>query len=102
MGGRRIGRQNGVDDEPERNDGRADEGHRRDACGVVVQDLPLWVVEDGRFGTQARRAPRGRAPFRMAFFQLIPARPVAAMCPGTRSEEHTSELQSLMRISYAV
>src|SRR3546814_7086785 len=25
-----------------------------------------------------------------------------AMFPGTRSEEHTSELQSLMRISYAV
>src|SRR3546814_9270608 len=23
-------------------------------------------------------------------------------CPGSRSEEHTSELQSLMRISYAV
>src|SRR3546814_5692038 len=23
-------------------------------------------------------------------------------CPGNRSEEHTSELQSLMRISYAV
>src|SRR3546814_9765339 len=26
----------------------------------------------------------------------------AAMCPRVRSEEHTSELQSLMRISYAV
>src|SRR3546814_5331767 len=26
----------------------------------------------------------------------------AAACPGNRSEEHTSELQSLMRISYAV
>src|SRR3546814_2901368 len=25
-----------------------------------------------------------------------------AMCPCSRSEEHTSELQSLMRISYAV
>src|SRR3546814_10724400 len=25
-----------------------------------------------------------------------------AMCKGVRSEEHTSELQSLMRISYAV
>src|SRR3546814_6978342 len=27
---------------------------------------------------------------------------VAESAPGTRSEEHTSELQSLMRISYAV
>src|SRR3546814_3099069 len=32
---------------------------------------------------------------------LIPTRPVIAR-PIARSEEHTSELQSLMRISYAV
>src|SRR3546814_6642562 len=31
-----------------------------------------------------------------------PHRPAAADPPGGRSEEHTSELQSLMRISYAV
>src|SRR3546814_7045719 len=30
------------------------------------------------------------------------APPQAALLPITRSEEHTSELQSLMRISYAV
>src|SRR3546814_10006986 len=29
-------------------------------------------------------------------------RRVSSMVPGDRSEEHTSELQSLMRISYAV
>src|SRR3546814_10097436 len=29
-------------------------------------------------------------------------RPAACAQPGARSEEHTSELQSLMRISYAV
>src|SRR3546814_4008106 len=29
-------------------------------------------------------------------------RPVGVQSPGRRSEEHTSELQSLMRISYAV
>src|SRR3546814_8858355 len=28
--------------------------------------------------------------------------PFASICARTRSEEHTSELQSLMRISYAV
>src|SRR3546814_4118292 len=33
--------------------------------------------------------------------RLAVARP-AARCPSRRSEEHTSELQSLMRTSYAV
>src|SRR3546814_4606893 len=32
----------------------------------------------------------------------LEARRDAAACPHRRSEEHTSELQSLMRISYAV
>src|SRR3546814_2173577 len=32
----------------------------------------------------------------------IPGSPTAAVLLGGRSEEHTSELQSLMRISYAV
>src|SRR3546814_8186966 len=42
-----------------------------------------------------RRAPRGAPP---------PRRPAseAAFLRSRRSEEHTSELQSLMRISYAV
>src|SRR3546814_7916981 len=42
-------------------------------CGVIDQ-LPWWNQRDGLFDCQYR----------------------------TRSEEHTSELQSLMRISYAV
>src|SRR3546814_9408345 len=41
------------------------------------------------------RSIRWRAP---AHGWWIPDPP----CPGRRSEEHTSELQSLMRISYAV
>src|SRR3546814_9345746 len=32
----------------------------------------------------------------------IACEPTKAPCPASRSEEHTSELQSLMRISYAV
>src|SRR3546814_2145517 len=32
----------------------------------------------------------------------LPAEQNAQCCPADRSEEHTSELQSLMRISYAV
>src|SRR3546814_1898696 len=48
------------------------------------------TAEPDRLGqAQSRGFPRGRP---------IPRRP----SPGRRSEEHTSELQSLMRISYAV
>src|SRR3546814_6449707 len=48
-----------------------------------------WQARDGDPGTGGRdRADRGRSP-----------RPGAG---DPRSEEHTSELQSLMRISYAV
>src|SRR3546814_8484721 len=41
--------------------------------------------------------PRGYLYFAMAFSGVVEALNIAA-----RSEEHTSELQSLMRISYAV
>src|SRR3546814_4329405 len=44
----------------------------------------------------ARRWPRGHAP--QAFLALF----AHEFRGATRSEEHTSELQSLMRISYAV
>src|SRR3546814_9646095 len=36
------------------------------------------------------------------FFAQVGVERVPAVKPGERSEEHTSELQSLMRISYAV
>src|SRR3546814_8595595 len=42
-------------------------------------------------GKNRGRAPRRKSPMS---WQI--------RCAGTRSEEHTSELQSLMRISYAV
>src|SRR3546814_5092421 len=35
-------------------------------------------------------------------FEQSAGRPVILACASMRSEEHTSELQSLMRISYAV
>src|SRR3546814_3719587 len=38
----------------------------------------------------------------LAHEQLVEERGLVAGAPGGRSEEHTSELQSLMRISYAV
>src|SRR3546814_7312021 len=40
-------------------------------------------------------------PFFTQFGNLLPQQPVFSLKTG-RSEEHTSELQSLMRISYAV
>src|SRR3546814_992648 len=62
-------------------------------------------MEPGRGGTRARPAiaggagtrPRWKHPRRPQRRDLLP-RPQ----PRIRSEEHTSELQSLMRISYAV
>src|SRR3546814_2053878 len=47
-----------------------------------------------------RRWPHGRAQLQRALAEL--ERPGCAGQSGGRSEEHTSELQSLMRISYAV
>src|SRR3546814_4391450 len=65
-----------------------DRGHAR-ACPTAID---LW--QGGRM-INAMPRPRLR--------DAIPAlRPAAAYSLGTRSEEHTSELQSLMRISYAV
>src|SRR3546814_9722447 len=46
---------------------------------------------------------RARAPARSHHVSAIPAQPGPdGPHPAARSEEHTSELQSLMRISYAV
>src|SRR3546814_10626735 len=45
------------------------------------------------------RSSSARRPSSSSLMQIMPPLPAALM---TRSEEHTSELQSLMRISYAV
>src|SRR3546814_5760588 len=63
----------------------------------------------------ARRAPAGRTPGQGFFFRLSRRRTatmnpirkrrlwmILALVVAARSEEHTSELQSLMRISYAL
>src|SRR3546814_1647564 len=52
---------------------------------------------------KARRARRARGGGqRVVAGGAVPAGPRRWRTLGTRSEEHTSELQSLMRISYAV
>src|SRR3546814_9265158 len=64
---------------------------------------PLQIDEDRRraAGVLFERADRGdrlRMPGMVAGLTIATAIPAAVV----RSEEHTSELQSLMRISYAV
>src|SRR3546814_1615455 len=68
-----------------------------------LRPTPLAVhIAAGPWATLAASAPRpwGR-DIRWAL-QVDPGSPLAAALPAWRSEEHTSELQSLMRISYAV
>src|SRR3546814_9905464 len=62
-----------------------------------------------RVRVRKRRKPRGENPDPSCAPRkpderghLAPARLTPPAHPATRSEEHTSELQSLMRISYAV
>src|SRR3546814_3179487 len=79
-------------------------GAGTDRCGLErrrrhARPGQARVVERGTAGLGERCAPAsaGRGP-------AAAVRPVDAACrqPAVRSEEHTSELQSLMRISYAV
>src|SRR3546814_7733836 len=60
--------------------------HRRHPSLLQRRELPLCRA-------RATRSDRARMPHALALRRAG---------PGDRSEEHTSELQSLMRISYAV
>src|SRR3546814_1063333 len=68
--------------------------HRATADIAPPGDRPNFIVG------QIFESPRGRAARRLARKTGAPT--VAREPPADRSEEHTSELQSLMRISYAV
>src|SRR3546814_5722417 len=78
-------------------------------CLAVAQEVvpvslaPIWRIEGQNnaniavfrgFDLGAKGQVIGRLPHRLVG--------LGAFAPVTRSEEHTSELQSLMRISYAV
>src|SRR3546814_10510022 len=52
--------------------------------------------------TARRRATRKTSPATSASGRTRVSKPLVMASAATRSEEHTSELQSLMRISYAV
>src|SRR3546814_3033383 len=80
--------------------GVASVGGRRDqrlGAGLGV------VIGDRRGMSFGRNFDRGHARYaRQAFFDDGTAGDARHVLDGERSEEHTSELQSLMRISYAV
>src|SRR3546814_7882614 len=64
---------------------------------TVREGAPMTLsIDDRRFNLMAR-GDRAWAPDRETDAAIV-----GAMRSGRRSEEHTSELQSLMRISYAV
>src|SRR3546814_3996667 len=63
---------------------------------VLLPTLPLEFVRD------RRDVPVTLPLIVPALFRTTLLSPMAVKLPSTRSEEHTSELQSLMRNSYAV
>src|SRR3546814_6601028 len=108
---------------------RAGGGDQRPACagGGVISSPPIYGRGRGRGGCEADRrnrpspnpsrkregdyaaagsigSPRGvlRATIRQATTISSAPASVGSVTGSARSEEHTSELQSLMRISYAV
>src|SRR3546814_7581639 len=58
----------------------------------------VWVRSSSMVSATPRSARNRGLPTRTSWPATLAAMPL----PGMRSEEHTSELQSLMRISYAV
>src|SRR3546814_5588707 len=85
----------------------SDQPRRVGGSGSGVRSLPRRTVEVGQ---KAKVGPASRAASPGASLRTAMGitQPIAAMhasvmpLHGFRSEEHTSELQSLMRISYAV
>src|SRR3546814_4581985 len=76
---------------------------------VCSSDLPCPRTRRamGSRPRSPRRPARGKPPPKRSapptpFRKVLPPARSSAVRPSMRSEEHTSELQSLMRISYAV
>src|SRR3546814_5079465 len=78
----------------------------RRGCHYLLRSHRLRLPHAGRPGQltlyiRSREAFGAKARLRNLRLRL-PAPSPPWRCPGARSEEHTSELQSLMRNSYAV
>src|SRR3546814_2164913 len=81
-------------------------GHDGRDCRAMLHGVYSSFVTGGhclrhRMEIERNGNDRGQSPDRRHRGRLRP-HPPSALCRPTRSEEHTSELQSLMRISYAV
>src|SRR3546814_6238194 len=76
------------------------------SCGTLPLELdPIVEVTLQSLDSQALGFVSGKAPFAQGLLIVlldIHPRSIKSSQPACRSEEHTSELQSLMRISYAV
>src|SRR3546814_2020119 len=73
-------------------------GSEAAGAGIALSDGEAGAAKIGRTGADA---DRDRAALDRLAHRGIPDRELAR-AEGERSEEHTSALQSLMRISYAV
>src|SRR3546814_2835759 len=72
----------------------------------AVDDAEVWMVDPNRGHRPAFNRHMASHGFVLQRELRLPGPPldgkVSDAAPATRSEEHTSELQSLMRTSYAV
>src|SRR3546814_8938965 len=83
--------------------GRASVGRLlEDGLAVDANRLPVFLAAPVEGIALARALLRGAHGDRVPGLQRFLRRHAAVAVPVHRSEEHTSELQSLMRISYAV
>src|SRR3546814_6697051 len=83
---------------------RRSRGMSRDGARVIFgSDLAMGLLHDGPpRDTLPAPETRHEAPASLFLERGRHRRPRTSPRPQPRSEEHTSELQSLMRISYAV
>src|SRR3546814_1387630 len=79
-------------------------GRQRDRCGLRLLGSVaiLDFLRRHRFSPGANKIDRSPVAVRYNTFTDCTKRASSALESSSRSDEHTSELQSLMRISYAV
>src|SRR3546814_10010292 len=82
----------------------AEEVNRRLGTRVIfLTAYPAEALVSGRaWGARFLGKPYSETELRQVIDELLSDGADGEAAPGGRSEEHTSELQSLMRISYAV
>src|SRR3546814_1151685 len=74
--------------------------------GFIASSTPFFTASKSWKSPTTSCAPNGWNASSPPVFSTMPLHQSLKICspmpPGQRSEEHTSELQSLLRISYAV